>query len=67
MATAMEFNSLQELRDYVIKYYNQIHNKTLLPSIDTNLPYGYDSRVNQYLTGVKCDQIIVGFIFEEVK
>jgi hypothetical protein len=62
MATAMEFDSLQAMVDYLNIYYSQTHK---FPYIYTTSPYGYNSRVNQYLTGVKLDGDIIGFIFEE--
>lgn len=63
MATAMEFDNLQAMVDYLSIYYSQTHK---FPYIYTTSPYGYDSRVNQYLTAVKFDEMIIGFIFEDV-
>ena len=62
MATAMEFDSLQALFDYVANSLFVSYGERNI----TSRPYGYDERVNQYLTAVKLDRMIVGFIFEDV-
>lgn len=65
MATAMEFDDLQALHNYINNYVIEKYSMHFVVDIACNV-FKYDLNTNQYLTFVKCDGVIVGFIFEEV-